>query len=482
MKVMVLIPPSKFAKNVARDLVYGCWCKGRRIAGISFPPLSLLSVATVLKNEGFDVDLIDAAAMEMTIDDVKTKSLDYNAAIMLTSTMTLNEDAEILNELKAANRELISIVFGGHVTAEPESTLKRRGIDIVARREGEYIIRDLIRAIEKGNALWKNVRGISFWEDGKCIHNPDYPLIKDLDELPIPDRTMLPKNVDYFNPVVKRMPYTTMFTSRGCPGKCTFCASPTFYGRSLRFRSAESLLKELEIVQALGYKEVFFRDEIFTASKKRLMEVCQGIIDRKIDITWICSARIDSVDLEMMEMMKKAGCHMLRLGVETGVQRLLDNIKKGITIEQTRQAFEWAHQVGLDTHAHMMIGIPGETKETLEKTIDFVKEIDPTIITFGILTVYPGTPLFYQIKTDYPELEDGTESDISRLHTKSFYNEYFTDLTSEELSEYIRKVYRKFYMRPGYILKWLKRVRNLDELKRVTLAGTQVFLFLSGRD
>lgn len=136
MKVMVLIPPSKFTKNVARDLVYGCWCKGRRIAGISFPPLSLLSVATVLKNEGFNVDLIDAAAMEMTIDDVKTKSLDYNAAIMLTSTMTLNEDAEILNELKAANRELISIVFGGHVTAEPESTLKRRGMPYGRTCEG----------------------------------------------------------------------------------------------------------------------------------------------------------------------------------------------------------------------------------------------------------------------------------------------------------------------------------------------------------
>jgi radical SAM superfamily enzyme YgiQ (UPF0313 family) len=288
--------------------------------------------------------------------------------------------------------------------------------------------------------------------------------------------------VDYFNPVVKRMPYTTMFTSRGCPGRCTFCASPSFYGKKIRMRTAENILKELEIVQDLGYKEVFFRDEIFTISKRRLMDICKGIIKKRIEITWICSSRIDKVDLEMMEAMKEAGCHMLRLGVESGVQELLDNIKKDIRVEQTRQVFRWAHRVGLDTHAHMMIGLPGETKKTLNETIEFVKEIDPTIVTFGILTVYPGTPLFYQIRAEHPEIGDGTQSDISRLHTKSFFNEYFTDLTKEELSKYIRKVYREFYMRPNYILRWLKRVKDIDELKRVTLAGTQIFSFIFGKD
>jgi radical SAM superfamily enzyme YgiQ (UPF0313 family) len=208
------------------------------------------------------------------------------------------------------------------------------------------------------------------------------------------------------------------------------------------------------------------------------MLICQGILERKLDITWICSARIGSVDLEMLKMMKRAGCHMVRFGVESGVQKLLNNIKKGIALEQTRQTFRWAHKLGIDTHAHMMIGLPGESKGTLQTTIKFVKEIDPTVVTFGILTAYPGTPLFSELKKEHPEIGDGTQANLNRLHTRSFYNEYFTNLTQSELEAYIRKVYRSFYMRPLYIIRWLKRIRNLDEFKRIILAGTQIFDFI----
>jgi radical SAM superfamily enzyme YgiQ (UPF0313 family) len=486
MKVAILIPPSKHARNVARDLVYGCWCKGKRIAGIQFPPLSLISVATVLKIKGFHVDLVDAAALLMTIDELKEKIVDYNVVVMLTSTMTLNEDAGVMEELKRSNKSLKTIVFGGHVTAEPESTLARPGIDIVVRREAEYIISELIESLEQGKEKWKEIKGICFRENGNIIRNSDYSLIRNLDELPIPDRSLLPNNVDYFNPIVKRTPYTTMFTTRGCPGLCTFCSSPTFYGSKVRMRSSDNVLKELCEIIKLGYKEVFFRDEIFTFSKKRVLEICKGIIDNGFDITWICSARIGSVDKEMMWMMKKAGCHMLRLGVETGVQRLLDNVMKGIQLEETRQTFEWAKETGLDTHAHMMIGLPTETKEDIEETFKFVREIDPTILTFGIMTVYPGTPLFKEINEQNWELSnrigDGTQQDLSKLHTNSFYNEFFTTLTQQEMSGSIRKIYRHFYLRPGYVIKWLKRMKTIDEFKRVSLAGTQVLEFVFGKD
>jgi radical SAM superfamily enzyme YgiQ (UPF0313 family) len=480
MRISILIPSSKFSKNVARDLIYGCWCKGKRIAGIKFPPLSLLSVGTVLKNENRKADLIDAGAMNLSLNDLKKIISKYEIVIMLTSSMTLNEDASVLAELKKVNKNLKSMVFGGHVTAEPKSTLVREGIDIVVRGEAEYIIRDLARAMERKDESWKVVRGISYMEDSEYRENPNYPHIQNLDELPIPDRSMLPKEVHYFNPVVKRMPYTTMFTSRGCPGKCTFCSSPSFYGKAIRYRSAQSVLEELINVSRLGYKEVFFRDEIFTISKNRVLEICEGILEKNLDITWICSARIGSVDFEMIKMMKRAGCHMIRFGVESGVQGLLDNIKKGITIEEIRQTFSWAHKAKIDTHAHMMIGIPGETKDTLKTTVRFVKQIDPTIVTFGILTPYAGTSIFNELKQKFPEVSDGTSCDLSRLHTYSFYNEYFTDLSPEELSGYIRKVYRSFYLRPGYIFKWLKRMSSLDEFKRVILAGTQVFSFSFG--
>lgn len=481
MRILILIPPSKYSKNVARDLVYGCWCKGKRIAGIQFPPLSLLSVATVLKRNGLDVTMLDAAAEGLTLEDLEKVIPVFDFVIMLTSTMTLNEDAEILLSLKNANSRLRTIVFGGHVTAEPKESLKRPGVDIVIRREGEFIIRDLLLAFNEKKD-WRKCLGISFTENGEYKENENYSWIENLDELPIPDRSILPANIHYYNPIVKRMPYTTMFTTRGCPGMCTFCSSPTFYGRNIRAMSAKRVLNEIREVVKLGYKEIFFRDEIFTAHKDRLLEICNTVTEEKIDITWICSARINSVDKEMIKKMKEAGCHMLRLGVESGVQKLLNNVKKGIKVEQTEEVFKWAHEVGLDTHAHMMIGIPGETRDTIEQTIKFIKKIDPTIVTFGILTPYPGTPLFSDLRSHHPEFGDGTDMDLSKLHTNSFYNEYFTSLSAEELQQYIRKVYRKFYLRPSYMWKWLKRINSLDEFKRVALAGTNILSFIWGND
>lgn len=481
MNILVLIPPSRYSKNVARDLIYGCWCKGKRIAGIKFPPISQLLIATILKNLGHSVYLLDAAAEQKTINDVINIINEIDIVIVLTSTMTINEDSEFLSNLKRTNPGLRTIVFGGHPTFMPVHTLQRDGIDFIVRREAEYVTRDLVGVLAKGGNLWKEINGIGYKDNGNVIINPFYPFIENLDLLPIPERTMLPKGIDYFNPVVKRMPYTTMMTSRGCPGECTFCGSPPFYGRKIRVQSSDRVIEEIEVIARQEYREIFFRDEIFTISKKRVMDICERILRKGINISWICSTRIDSIDLEMMKIMKRAGCHMLRLGVESGVQYILDNIKKGITIEQTRDVFKWAHKTGLDTHAHCMIGIPGETQDTINKTLKFVKEIDPTVVTFGICTPYPGTPLFDMVVEKHPEIGDGSKVDLGSLHTQGFYNEIFTDLTNKELSWKLRRIYRNFYLRPVYLLKWFKRINNIDELKRVIMAGTQVFGFALDR-
>lgn len=479
MKILALVPPSKFSRNVARDLIYGCWCKGKRIAGIQFPPLSILSVATVLNRSGHEAALIDAAATDMPLDAVKNMIPRFDAVIVLTSSMTIKEDADILLELKKANSRLRTIVFGSQPTFMPQHTLGREGVDIIVRREPEYILRELMDALEKGDDSWKAVRGIGFKDKEGGSHINDYhEVIQNLDDLPIPDRSMLPKDVDYFNPVVKRMPYTTMFTSRGCPGRCTYCSSPAFYGRTIRMRSANNVIEELKVVQSLGYREVFYRDEIFTVSRQRVVDICEGVLSKNIDLTWICSARIGTVDKPLLQLMKRAGCHMVRLGVESGVQEILDAIRKDIKIEQTVETFKWTHEVGIDTHAHLMIGMPGETRETINRSIGFVKKIDPTIITVGICTPYPGTGLFDLVRREHPEINDGSECNLQHLHTKSFYNETFSRLTNEELSKEIRRFYRKFYLRASYLIRWLLRITSPDEFKRVILAGTKVFDFI----
>lgn len=477
MKAVVLIPPSKHSKNVARDLVYGCWCKGKRIAGIQFPPVSQCLVATVIKEAGHDVKLLDGAGLMYTIDELKDEFTreQYDVCVMLTSTMTVVEDAEILSDLKEINPGMKTIMSGSQATFMPQATLSRKGCDFIVQREQEWVIRDLINALDQGGEAYKDVKGIGFKDaEGNIVINPLADLIRNLDDLPFSDRNLLPGNIEYFNPIVKRMPFTTMFTTRGCTAKCTYCTSPVFYGDKVRFRSAEKVVEELKTCYEQGYREVFFRDELFTASKKRVMDICRLIKENNIDMTWICSSRVNNIDPEMLQTMKDAGCHMIRFGVESGVQEILDNVRKDITVEETRQCFKWCHEYGIDTHAHCMIGSPGETRETIEQSIKFVKEIDPTIITFGITTPYPGTSLFDEVKKVHPEIGDGSQMDIKRLHSDTFFNQFFTDLSNEELGKDIRRVYREFYFRPSYIFNWLKRIDSWEEFKRVSMAGANV--------
>ena len=476
MRVMVLVPPTLQTRNVARDLVYGCWCRGKRIAGIQFPPVSQLWIATVLRDSGHRADLVDATGMG--IEELRREAAGYEAAVVLTSTMTVNEDASVLVSLQEANPRLRTIVCGAHPTFMPKATLSRRGIDFVVRGEAEYAIRDLVTALDRSEGEWREVPGIGYREKGQVLLNEPYPFIEDLDELPVPERSLLAPGIDYFNPVVKRLPFTTAFTMRGCPGKCTFCSSPSFYGRRIRARSARSVLDELREIRDQGYREVFFRDEIFTVSRARTRAICEGILADGIDLTWICSARVGSVDREMLALMKEAGCHMVRFGVESGSQEILDRIRKEITVGQIEETFAWTRGVGMDTHAHTMIGMPGESEETIKATIGLLLRLEPTIITCGICTPYPGTELFEQVRRACPEVGDGSECDLARLHTHAYYNHLFTPLSAESLERSIRRVYRSFYLRPSYLARMMRRMGSLDEFRRATLAAAQVFDFI----
>jgi len=478
MHVMVLVPPTRQTRNVARDLVYGCWCRGKRIAGICFPPVSQALIVAVLNRSGHTADLIDAAAAGMGTPELLQVAPEYGAVVVLTSTMTVNEDASVLLALKQRNPNIRTLVCGAHPTFMPKHTLAREGIDFVIRGEPEYVIRDLVGAMEGPREGWRNVQGIGYRDNGSIRLNETYPLLEDLDSLPVPDRSLLPRGIDYFNPVVKRVPYTTAFTMRGCPGKCTFCSSPSFYGRRIRARSPGSVIDELRTIQAQGYREVFFRDEIFTVSKARTQAICEGILAEGIDLTWICSARIGSVDRDLLALMKKAGCHMVRFGVETGSQEILDRIRKGITVGEIEKTFSWTHEVGIDTHAHTMIGLPGEDEASIRATIALLRRIEPTIMTCGICTPYPGTELFEQVRRACPEVGDGSDADLHCLHTSAYFNHVFTTLSAEALQRSVRRVYRSFYMRPTYLARRVRSMGSVDEFRRATLAATQVFDFV----
>lgn len=475
MNILFLIPSSEFTRTVIRDVLYGCWCCGKRVGGGILPPLTLLSVATVLKQDGHEVKIIDLNVSKITEKEIASKISSTDVVIILTSTMTFLEDAAILSRLKQIKSTLLTVIFGAHPTFMPRVSLSHQGVDVIIRREPEYSIRDLFRSLHDKNN-WRQVKGIGYKEGGNTFINDDYPYIENLNNLPFPDRSILPKS-KYFNPIISRMPYTTAETSRGCPGKCSFCTAPKMYGGHLRCRSAEKVVEEIEYLTGLGYKEIYYRDETWTTFRERNKQLLAKMIQRKYDITWICNVRAGTVDKDTLKSMKKAGCHLIKVGVESGSQHILDRSNKKIKISDTADLFRWAKEVGINTHAHLMIGMPGEDRKSIETTIHFIKAIKPTTIDVGICTPYPGTDLFDELITVYPAIKDGTETSLENLHISGRFNEHYTSLSSKEIELFLRQIYRGFYLRPSYVVKCLKRMRNPYHIRNIYYAGVNVLDF-----
>jgi len=475
--IFILNIGSKTGETLSKDVLYGAWCRGRKVGLQEYPPLPLLYTNTLLNKNGFKTVFLDAQGEKINHSHL-LKKYDWNKfdyLITQTATMTFNEDLELLTSIKARNPKIKIIVFGSHVTFLPEKSLESGIIDFVIRREPEFPLLNLIDAlVNKKN--FEKINGLAFKKGKKYIINP-FDEHKDLSQLPFPDRKPI-LHINYYNPLVSSKKWTTIETTRGCPSKCTFCTAPYFFGVRIRKRSVDSVIEELKYLYHVGYQEIFFRDEIFTFEKERVKEICNRMINEKIKLKWICNGKIGMLDRETMNLMKKAGCRIILFGVESGDQKILNNMKKGITIKQTRETFKWAREIGMRTHAHFMIGNPGDNKETVERTIALAKELKPTTVDFGILTVYPGTELCDQLSKKMDRSWDGTEATISVLHVKSFRNELFTDLTAEEIENYLITAYKSFYTRPTYILQKLISIRSPQEIYSLMKAGFGILLLV----
>ncbi len=473
-KILVINPSSKVTRNIVRDVIYGCWCKGKRIGGGGVPPHSLLEVASYLISAGFSVDFIDAQGQNLSWQDINISN--YSVVIISTSTMSFTEDTEFLTFLKKQNPELKTIIFGSHPSFMPEYSLEKESVDFIIIREPEAAISALLKKFFSGGE-YQNISGIGFKISGKKIINDGRTFIEELDSLPFVEYDLLPKNVRYFNPLIKREPYMTMITSRGCVGRCTFCTAPGFYGSKLRFQSAQRVLAEIKNLVSKGIKEIYFRDETFIVDQTRDRELCETLIKEKIDVTWICNCRIGMVKKDMLKLMKEAGCHYIKTGLESGDDEILRNVKKGITTSQTLQFFEWTKEIGIDTHSHCMVGMPGDSVETINKTINFVLRCNPTTATFGICSPYPGSQLFKLVEQKFPEIKDGSSTDLTVLHTRGLFNDLYCSVDNEKLPALVKKAYFKFYMRPSYFFKTLKRIKNAEDFKRFWRAGRNIIDF-----
>jgi radical SAM superfamily enzyme YgiQ (UPF0313 family) len=411
-------------------------------------------LAAVLEKNGYEVDVIDCQASGFSYEDFRHELSKRNPDIVgITATTRLYNSAlkvaEITEEMFPS---CLTILGGSHATFWDEEALNEcPQLDVIIRREGEYTLLEIVQRLEAG----KNIHGVvgtTLRKDGKIIRNPDRPFIEDLDSLPFPARHLWPleslrKIEDVF--------YLT--TSRGCVYWCEFCAAVRMFGRKFRMRSIKNVVDELEFLNKT-YNATFFTfcDDAFTVDQARTVELCDEIMKRGLKIKWNCGTRVDMVSKELLKKMKDAGCVSVWFGVESGSQDVLDEMHKGISTEQTIKAVNWVRELGLKPAPNVLLGFPGETKESALETIKFAQKISPDDVAYyNIATPLPGTPLYDRVK------EKGwlkiTDFDKYDCKTPVFETPM---LSSKDLVELYEKAFRSFYLRPAYLLRmFLKRGR-----------------------
>jgi len=449
--------------------------------GTLYYPIWLSYVTCVVEQE-YEAKLVDAPTWnwdcKRVVDDIKKYKPDL--IVMDSSFPSLNNDISVAKTIKE-QYNCPTILIGPPASQFPEKILSSGSIDIVARFECDFTIKEIIDKINKGEGL-DDIRGISFKRNGKIIHNPnrEFTSSDELDIIPFVSKVYKKHlNIrDYFLGQ-SLFPEVQIFTGRGCPNQCTFCTWPqTLMGRKYRVRSVSNVLDELEwIKDNLDVKEVFFEDDTFTISKTRVLEFCREYRKRGLNITWSCNARADTLDHVTMEEMKRSNCRLLIVGYESGSDMILKNIKKGLTVEQIKQFANNAKKAGLLVHGDFIIGLPGETKQTLEQTKKLIKEIKPDLLQVSVASPFPGTEFYEWCKEGgYLITEDPNEYLDVNGHQKAIIS--YPELSNEEMVKEVDSILKKYYISLSFVplaIRQVLRRHGVDEMKRLFFS-TKMFL------
>ncbi len=484
LRVLLLNPPyfPQFSKNSRSPAV----SKG----GCVYYPIWLGYAAGSLEINGHQVKLVDATAPKdmMSVEKMIEIVQEFNPRLLIMHTVTSSvvNDAKVAAKIKEAVPSITIAMVGPHVSAVSENTLTiAPAVDLILRKEYDLTSVELANRIEQKQPL-TDMQGITFRnEQNEIIKNPDAPDVPSeyLDKIPFVTQVWAKHlNIkDYFYPSVL-WPEVTVITGRGCPFRCTFCDWPqTFTGHNFRSRSVKNIVDEFEWIKTnLPYvKDIMIEDDTFTVDRARVKQICQEVIDRGLNVTWTVNSRAD-VDLETLKIMKKAGCRLVCVGVESASQEILNNIKKGTSTTKIEQFFKDTKEANVLVHACFMMGNRGETKETIKQTVQFAKKMNPDTVQFFPIMVYPGTEAyewaktnnFLTIKAENWEnwlLEDGTHNTIVSTDK----------LTATELVDACDDARREFYMRPEFIAaKIWEGITTPSEFPRLVKSGRTFFKFL----
>jgi len=473
MNILFLNPPftGKFSRSSRSPAV----TKG----GTLYYPIWLAYAAGVSEQAGHEVRVCDAPAEGLTLNDIFEYMIEFlpDLVIIDTSTPSIYSDASYAGEIKKNFPAAFTVLVGTHPSALPEETLRiENEVDAVAMGEYDYTIRDLAEALEHHTAL-EAVSGLALRQNGRIKKNSEREKIRDLDDIPFVSSVYKRHlEVKHYFFAAANYPMVMIMTGRGCPHRCFFCVYPqVFHGRFYRVRSVENVVDEFDYITKAfpEVKEIGIEDDCFTANPGRVRKICERLIERNIRINWYCNVRGD-LDYDLLKLMKRAGCRLVTVGFESGCQQILDNIRKGESVDRYYRFAKDAHRAGILVHGCMMVGNPGDNRDTLAESYAFAERINCDSMQFYPLYVYPGTEAYQWAK------ENGylsTEIFSEWLTEDGLHNCVLNtpDLSASELVRLSDAYLRRYHLRPRYLVKkCIQALRSPSEGYR-TYKSARVF-------
>ncbi|MGD0057102.1 MAG: radical SAM protein [Methanomassiliicoccales archaeon] len=416
-------------------------------------PYSLLQIGALLRNQGCIVSLLDMNGFGLNYEQLRSALAreKHDAVIFRFTPTTFDWDMRTAVEVKKSSEASKTIGICWTLRTMSKSVMEQSpALDVYLRHEYEVVAPSIVSALQSSSSL-ESVEGITYRDGDRIRVTKDSTTLRDYDSLPIPAFDLLPSLEPYFVTAPAGKPFTILYTSKGCPFKCSFC---TVAGTEWKPKSAEKILEELRFLKKkYALRTASFFDETFTLDRKRTINLSQALIDEDLDIDWYCNTRAHLVDREILSIIRKAGCRGISYGIESGSQRILDSASKHITVEQAHNAIAWAKEAGIKTFCSFILGLPGEDWGTVKETIDFVRETLPTSAQFNVAVPYPGTKLYEQVYGD-----DGTkEIDFRKLFQDSAVAGT-ESLKPADLNRARQMAYRSLYFNPRW---WTSNVRHV---------------------